>query len=122
MYFPTINVIILAVFSSSIIFFPGIYAEPATDTMPSVQNFGNFTCTAGIGNIFLTGQFSNGDIHYMVIFLKMLVLDKNGQILSTGYGNISDVKPHEIKEFSAVARFSGSFSSCMIQVDSAIPK
>lgn len=120
--FFTINAVILAVFSSSIIFFPAIYAESAADTMPPIQSFGNFTCTMGVGHAFLTGYFNNENIPYKVIFLKMLVLDKNGQILSIGYGNISDVKPHEIKAFSAITRFSGNFSSCTVQVDSAIPK
>ena len=120
--FLTINVAILAIFSSSIIFFPEAYADSAADTMPPIQNFSNFTCTMEVGHAFLTGYFNNENIPYKVIFLKMLVLDKNGQIISTGYGNISDVKPHEIKAFSAITRFSGNFSSCIVQVDSAIPK
>lgn len=92
------------------------------ETMVPLQSFSNFTCTAGIGNVLLTGHFTNGDTPFKVVFLKMLVLDSNWHILSTGYGNISDVKPHETKSFTAVARFSGNYSSCTIQVDNAIPK
>lgn len=119
---PSVNVAILVLFSSSVVFFPEAYAESATDTIPPTTRFSNFTYTVGISSIFLMGQFSNGDIPYKVIFLKMSVLDKNGHALATGYGNISDIKPHEIKAFSAITRFSGNFSSCIIQVDSAIPK
>jgi len=72
--------------------------------------------------VLLIGQFNNNDTFYKVIFLKMLIQDKNGYNLATGYGNISDIKPHETKAFHAITRFSGSFSSCTVQVDNVIPK
>ena len=98
------------------------HADSQETTVLPLQSFSNFTCTAGIGNVLLTGHFTNGDTPFKVVFLKMLVLDSNWHILSTGYGDISDVKPHETKSFTAVARFSGNYSSCTIQVDNAIPK
>ncbi|MDE1812702.1 MAG: FxLYD domain-containing protein [Thaumarchaeota archaeon] len=70
----------------------------------------------------LTGYIVNGDTYFQAIFLKMFVLDKQGKVIATGYGNISDVKPHETTPFDAIARFSGNFSSCTIQIDNAIPK
>lgn len=70
----------------------------------------------------LTGQYTNGDTPYRVIFLKMLVLDENGHTIATGNGNISDIGVHEIKTFNAITRFSGNFSSCTVQIDNSIPK
>ena len=97
------------------------HADSAGTTTPA-QSFSNFTCIVGIGNVELIGQFTNGDTPYTVIFLKMLVLDKNGKTIATGYGNISDIKAHETITFNAITRFSGNFSSCTVQVDNAIEK
>ena len=91
-------------------------------TNSSSYSFSNITCSQGIGNVLLVGQFNNNDTFYRVIFLKMLIHGKDGQVLATGNGNISDIKPHETKIFNAITRFSGDFSSCTIQIDSVIPK
>ncbi|HEX5457179.1 MAG TPA: FxLYD domain-containing protein [Candidatus Nitrosotalea sp.] len=91
-------------------------------TITPTQSFSNFTCTAGIGNVQLIGQFTNGDTPYRVIFLKMLVLDKNGSTIATGNGNIPNIKAHETVTFNAITRFSGNFSSCTVQIDNAIEK
>lgn len=99
-----------------------VHADSQETTVLPLQSFNNFTRTSGIGNVLFTGHFTNENTPFKVVFLKLLVLDKNWHILSTGYGNISDVKPHETKSFTAVARFSGNYSSCTIQVDNAIPK
>ena len=115
-------IIFFAILVSCIASFHTVHADSQETTVLPLQSFSNFTCAAGIGNVLLTGHFTNGDTPLKVVFLKMLVLDSNWHILSTGYGNISDVKPHETKAFTAVARFSGDFSSCTIQVDNAIPK
>ena len=98
-----------------------VYADSVGMTT-STQSFSNFTCIIGIGNVQLIGQFTNGDTPYKVIFLKMLVLDKDGKIIATGNGNISDIKSHETKTFNAITRFSGNFSSCTVQIDNAIAK
>ena len=97
------------------------YGDSGTTNSPS-YSFSNTTCSKGIGNVLLTGQFNNNDTFYRVIFLKMLIHDKDGHVLATGNGNISDIKPHETKIFNAITRFSGNFSSCTIQIDSVIPK
>lgn len=51
-----------------------------------------------------------------------MIHGNNEQILATGNGYISDIKPHETKTFNAVTRFSGNFSSCSIQIDNVIPR
>ena len=94
----------------------------SSGTTTSTQSFSNFMCTSGIGNVELIGQFTNGDAPYKVIFLKMLLFDKNGKIVATGNGNIPNIKAHETVTFNAITRFSGNFSSCTVQIDNAIEK
>jgi hypothetical protein len=121
-YFLPISFVFLVLFSSHMESIPAAHADPAGTITPPMQSFSNFTCTAGIGSVLLIGQFTNGDTPYKVIFLKMLVLDKNGHVIATGSGNIPNITPHETTTFNAITRFSGDFSSCTVQVDSAIPK
>lgn len=90
--------------------------------MPDATNFSDIKCSKGLGHVLLEGQFHNGDIAYKVIFLRMSIFDQTGNLLTTGNGYISDIKPHEIKNFNAITRFNGDFSSCDIQIDNAIPK
>lgn len=97
------------------------HGDSGTTVLPTFS-FSDIICTEGVGNVLLTGQFNNNDTFYKVVFLKMLIQDKNGYNLATGYGNISDIKPHETKTFHAITRFSGNFSSCTVQVDNVIPK
>jgi hypothetical protein len=117
-----VHIIFFAIAVSCIALLHPVHADSQETTILPLQSFSNFTCTSGIGNVLLTGYFTNENTPFKVVFLKLLVLDKNWHILSTGYGNISDVKAHETKSFTAVARFSGNYSSCTIQVDNAIPK
>lgn len=97
------------------------YGDSGT-TNSSAHSFSNITCSEGIGNVLLIGQFNNNDTFYRVIFLKMLIHGKNDQILTTGNGYISDIKPHETKIFNSITRFNGNFSSCTIQIDNVISK
>jgi len=85
-------------------------------------NFSNIKCSQGPDHILLEGQFHNGDVAYKVIFLRMLIFDQTGNLITTGNGYIADIKPHEIKNFNAITRFNGDFSLCDIQIDNAIPK
>lgn len=119
--FLSINYIFFIMSSFYVISLSEAYGDSGT-TNSSSYSFSNITCSEGIGNVLLTGQFNNNDIFYRVIFLKMLIHGKDGQVIATGNGNISDIKPHETKTFNAITRFSGNFSSCAIQIDSVIPK
>ncbi len=119
--YSTISFILFTIFLLYVFSFQLARADPGYPSIP-IQNFSNFTCVAGVGSVILTGYIINGDTAFKAIFLKMLVLDSQGNVIATGYGNISDVKPHETTPFDAIARFSGNFSSCTIQIDNAIPK
>ena len=121
MYFFPIGSIFLIISLFYIISLSEAYGDSGP-TVLSTYSISNVTCSQGIGNVFLIGQFNNNDTFYRVIFLKMLIHDKNGNVLATGNGNISDIKPHETKIFNAITRFSGTFHSCTIQIDNAISK
>ena len=119
-FFPTSSIfLIISLFY--IISLSEAYGASETP-ISSTYNFSNVTCSEGIGNVLLIGQFNNNDTFYRVIFLKMLIHDKNDNVLATGSGYISDIKPHETKTFNAITRFSSTFSSCTIQIDNTISK
>ncbi len=96
----------------------------ATDTTKKdlTQGFSNVHCSRGTEYAFMTGQYTSGNDSYKVIFIKMTLLDSTGHILVTGNGAISDVGAHTTTNFDAIARYSSSFTSCQVQVDSSIKK
>ncbi len=87
-----------------------------------VEGFSNMTCKNGYQYVLMTGQYTAGNTSYNVIFLRMTLLNDNGQIIATGTGFVENVDAHKTKTFNAITRFDSSFSSCTIQIDSAIPK
>ncbi len=98
------------------------YSSNTISQMTNGTNFSNVKCSGGLNHVLLEGVFHNGIIAYKVIFLRMMIFDKTGTLLAMGSGYIADIKPHEIKDFNAIARFNGNFTSCNIQIDNAIPK
>jgi len=84
--------------------------------------FSNVKCSHGSGYALMTGQYTSGNVPDKVVFLKISVLGKTGNTLGTGNGVVSDIAAHETKRFNAIARFNSNFTSCTVQVDSAIPK
>lgn len=84
--------------------------------------FSNIKCTQGYQYMKMTGRYTNGDIPYSIVSLKMAVLDVNGDVLSTGSGLLTNVQPRTTKYFDAIAIFAGEeYDSCEIEVSSAIP-
>lgn len=49
------------------------------------------------------------------------MIDSNGKVVTTGVGNLYDVKPFETKLFDAEAAYSGTFSKCEIEVGFSTP-
>lgn len=88
----------------------------------NVTIFSDMKCSKGLEHVLLEGKFHNGNTAYNVVFLKMSIFDKTGRVLATGSGYVHDVKSYEIKNFNAISRFNGNFSSCDVQIDNAIPK
>ncbi len=85
-------------------------------------SFSNLVCSKEPGYALMTGQYTSGSIPYKVIFLKMTLLDNAGHVLATGNGHVSDINTNEVKSFNAISRFSSTFTSCTVQVDTMIPK
>jgi hypothetical protein len=90
-----------------------VIADPA-------DSFGNVECVKGPGHALLTGQYTNGNTPYKIIFLKMTLLDGMGHVLATGDGHVSDIGTHETKAFNAITRIHDGFTSCEIQVNSVV--
>jgi hypothetical protein len=108
---------------------PGVgIAEAAKGNMTNstkaepVLGFSNVHCSKGTEYAFMTGQYTSGSLSYKAIFIKMILLDRVGNILATGNGFITAVNAHETTNFDAIARYDGSFASCQVQVDSSIEK
>ncbi|MBI3639502.1 MAG: hypothetical protein HY223_04215 [Thaumarchaeota archaeon] len=90
-------------------------ADPST-------GFSNIQCGKGTSYALMIGQYTGGSIPYRTIFLKMMLLDSAGHVLTTGNGHISDIGAYETKSFNAIARYDKDFTSCQVQVDTSIPK
>ena len=88
----------------------------------SVEGFSDIVCTSGYHYVKMTGQYTAGDTPYKVIFLRMLLLDSNDNILAMGSGHVNGVDAYKTTTFNAITRYDSTFSSCTIQIDSAIPK
>jgi len=86
------------------------------------DGFSNIVCKSGYQYVQMTGQYTAGNISYKVIFLRMALLDSNGSVLAKGFGFIDNVDAHKTKTFNAITRYPSTFASCIIQIDSAIPK
>ena len=84
--------------------------------------FSNIQCGKGTSYALMIGQYTAGNIPYRTIFLKMMLLDSAGHVLTTGNGHISDIGAYETKSFNAIARYDKDFTSCQVQVDTSIPK
>jgi hypothetical protein len=87
-----------------------------------VVGFSNMTCYSGFDYVEMTGQYTAGNTSYKVIFLRMALLDDIGNVIAIGTGHVYGVDAHKTTTFNAITRYDSTFSSCTIQIDSAIPK
>ena len=91
-------------------------------TVSSTPGFSGLYCTQDeYGYITMSGFFTNGPDSYSSIWFTLGILDNQGRIVSTGIGDVSNIGPYQTKMFDATTKWSGSFSECIIEVDSAIP-
>lgn len=103
-------------------------SNPTESNSNNPKTFGDFTnivCTPGYSFVEMTGKYTNGDIPYSLIFLRMILLDQNGNSISTGSDTISDIDANVSRYFQITARYpatSQNYTSCEVQIDSAIPK
>lgn len=100
-----------------------IIPQPAdSDPQNYSQGFSGIVCTQGYNYVQMTGRYTNGDIPYLAIFLRLSLTDNVGDVVATGSGIISHINAHQTKFFDAIAIYSGNFTTCDIQIDSAIPE
>jgi hypothetical protein len=92
------------------------------DKTNPVGGFSNIVCKSGYEYVQMTGQYTAGNISYKVIFLQMVLLDNNGNVVAKGFGFVDDIDANETKNFNAITRYPSTFSSCIIQIDGTIPK
>ena len=92
------------------------------NTIEPIEGFSNIVCKSGYEYVQMTGQYTAGSTSYKVIFLRMVLLDDNGYVLAKGFGFVDNVDAHKTATFNAIVRYPSTFSSCIIQIDSAIPK
>jgi len=85
----------------------------AYDKTNSTDGFSNIVCKSGYEYVQMTGQYTAGNISYKVIFLQMV---------AKGSGFVDNIDAHKTKSFNAIARYSSTFSSCIVQIDGTIPK
>jgi len=87
-----------------------------------VGSFSNTSCSRELGDIIeMRGKYTNGGKSYSFISLKLGIIDSKGDVVATGAGIISNIKPYETKIFDASGFYSDDFKSCTIQVDARLP-
>lgn len=100
-----------------------IIPQPAdSDPQNYSQGFSGIVCTQGYNYVQMTGRYTNGDIPYLAIFLRLSLTNNVGDVVAMGSGIISHINAHQTKFFDAIAIYSGNFTTCDIQIDSAIPE
>lgn len=101
----------------------GNSTQNVQDENAPTGTFSNVKCTQGYQYMKMTGKYTNGNLAYSVVSLRMAVLDADGGVLATGSGLLTNVEPRSSKFFDAIAVFSGEkFDSCEVQVSTTVPK
>lgn len=97
----------------------GKSTQPTTITS---SGFSNTVCKQDeYGYVVMTGKFTNGPTAYSSIYFKLGVIARNGDVVATGIGSISNVGAYQTRIFDASAQYDGNFASCEIEVSNAYP-
>jgi len=85
---------------------------------PSDVGFSNTVCEKGLlGEVQMSGSFTNGNVAHTSIWLTLLVRDFNGNIVATGSTEIKDIERFEKQHFVAKATWDAPFSDCIIEIN-----
>ena len=95
-----------------------IKIEQNIDEIKGETGFGMLTCTYSGSAATANGKFTSPD-NYSSVYIESAFLDKNGNILATGLGVISNIKEGETKFFKADSTFREPYDYCEVQVGSA---
>lgn len=84
------------------------------------EGFSSLSCTQNeYGSVVMTGRYTNGPIPYESIYFTLGIEDRNGNIVATGIGGISNVGAYQTKIFEATAGWEYDFENCIIEVKNA---
>ncbi len=86
------------------------------------DNFTGVVCKRQNNIVTLSGDYTNEDEHYDVVFFKLLVFDELGNVVSTGMSKIVYVTPKEFRDFSVSTPFGGKITNCLVMVESKFSK
>ena len=102
------------------------FAQSSNLYVSSIESFefkylGNFSgvqCKRQNNIVTLSGDYTNKEIEYDVIFFKLLIFDEYEKVLAIGISKIVDVSSDDFRHFSASAPYKGKLNHCLVIVDS----
>jgi hypothetical protein len=85
--------------------------------------FSNFNYTYGGQKHYMviTGQYTNGDTPYSVMFIAVNFYEK-GRLVATAHDYLSNIDKHEKKSFLCIQRDPQNFDSYTIEVKGTVPE
>lgn len=97
-------------------------SKPNEGGIKAEEGFSSLSCRQDeYGFIKMTGRFTNGADFYSTIYFTLGIEDKNGNIVATGIGTLSNVEPYQTRIFDATAEWDGPYVNCLIEVNDAFP-
>ena len=80
--------------------------------------FSGVLCKKQNNIVTLSGDFTNDETYYKIIFFKLLLFDDYGNVVAEGLSKIVDVAPKEFRHFSVSTPYKGKMNSCLVMIDS----
>lgn len=85
------------------------------------DEFSGVVCKKQNNIVTLSGDYTNDNAYYGVVFFKLLLFDDFGNAVSTGISKIVDVVPKDFRHFSVSTPYKGKINNCIVMVDSKFP-
>ncbi len=96
-----------------------LYVSASTFYEPKhFDNFSGVVCRQQNNIVTFSGDYSNEDEYFYVIFFKLSLYDDYGDVVETGLSKITDVSPKELRHFEVSAPYYEKFNHCLVIVDS----
>jgi hypothetical protein len=88
----------------------------------SEKIFSGVTCKKQNNIVTLSGDYTNDDYFYQVVFFKMLLFNGSGNVADIGIAKIVDVTREDLRHFSISVPYKDEVRSCLVMVDSKFQK
>jgi len=85
------------------------------------DDFTGVTCKQQNNIVTFSGDYTNDDVFYNVVFFKLLLFDSD-QVIETGLSKIVDVVPGDFRHFEVSSPYQEEFNYCLGIVDSKFQK